>query len=161
VDHRHADAVDESAPLGSYATLITVFHVAFGSFLVCVARPRDTVTEKMSPREIVVFGMATQMISRLITKGRATRALRLPFTRLAVDDGQVEERPRGAGMRRALGELVTCPHCMGLWVAAGLAAGRVVRPREARLVAETFTVLFVSEAAQFAYKAAESRAQGS
>jgi hypothetical protein len=37
-----------------------------------------------------------------------------------------------------LGELVTCPYCIGVWVAAGLTGAMALRPREARLVTTVF-----------------------
>jgi hypothetical protein len=148
----------ESTPFASYATLIVTFNVAFGGFLIYTARSRRRVSVQMSPREIVLLGITAQRISRLITKSRATRVLRAPFAELRVsDDGHADERPRGGGMRRALGELLTCPHCTGVWVAGGLTAARVVRPRETAVVAGAFTILSVAEALQYASKAVEAR----
>ena len=43
-------------------------------------------------------------------------------------------RPKGTGVRYAVGELLTCTRCVGVWSALGLTALRVTRPREARVV---------------------------
>lgn len=148
----------ESTPFASYATLIVTFHVAFGGFLIYTARSRRRVSAELSARDILLLGITAQRISRLITKSRATRVLRAPFAELRVsDDGHADERPRGGGMRRALGELLTCPHCTGVWVAGGLTAARMVRPRETAVVAAAFTILSVAEALQFASKVVEAQ----
>jgi hypothetical protein len=42
------------------------------------------------------------------------------------------------GHVRALGELVTCPHCIGLWAASGFAYSLVLFPRQTRLVTTIF-----------------------
>ena len=44
------------------------------------------------------------------------------------------ERPAGDGVRRAVGELVTCTRCVGIWAAAGLLASQAVAPRFGRLL---------------------------
>ncbi len=72
----------------------------------------------------------------------------------------MDERPRGDGARRALGELLACPYCLGLWSAAGFHLGLVWAPRTTRLVASTFTALTISDFLQIAYKAAEDRGLG-
>ena len=45
----------------------------------------------------------------------------------------------------ALGELVTCPHCIGLWVASGLTYSLVVFPRQTRLVTTIFGAQAVAD----------------
>ena len=72
----------ESTPFASYATLIVTFHVALGGFLIYTARSRRRVSAELSTREILLLGITAQRISRLITKGRATRVLRAPFAEL-------------------------------------------------------------------------------
>ena len=36
----------------------------------------------------------------------------------------MEEEVRGKGAQKAVGELITCPFCIDMWVATGLVAGR-------------------------------------
>jgi hypothetical protein len=63
--------------------------------------------------------------------------VRAPVTR---DEDATEPKPYG--MERALGELVTCPYCIGVWAASGLSYALVLFPRETRLV----TTIFGSQA---------------
>lgn len=96
----------------------------------------------------MLLGIATHKLSRTITRDWVTSVLRAPFTRL---EGQAElpkevsESARGRGLRRAIGELLTCPFCTGQWVAALLAYGLVLKPPVARLIASVFTVISISD----------------
>ena len=47
--------------------------------------------------------------------------------------------PKKEGFARAVGELVTCPYCIGLWVASGLSYGQVLFPRETRFATAIFS----------------------
>jgi Protein of unknown function (DUF1360) len=78
----------------------------------------------------------------------------------AAFNGEVEERPRGRGLRRATGELLVCPYCLGLWTSAGMHAGLLFAPRVTRTVASTFTALALADFLQIAYKAADERGLG-
>jgi hypothetical protein len=57
-------------------------------------------------------------------------------------------QPAGEGVRRAVGELVTCPHCVSLWAAGALAAAQLARPRETRLVTRVFAACALADAAR-------------
>jgi len=47
--------------------------------------------------------------------------------------------------------LVTCPYCLGLWVAAFFNYGLVLRPAETRLVGSIFTTLAIADFLQPLY----------
>jgi hypothetical protein len=46
--------------------------------------------------------------------------------------GHVVE-PKGEGMKRAIGEMISCPICAGTWIAAGLVYGLQFFPKSTRL----------------------------
>jgi hypothetical protein len=106
------------------------------------------------------MGLATHKLSRLITKDKVTSFLRAPFTehQASAGRGEVDERPRGRGVRLAVGELLVCPYCLGQWLSAGFVAGSVFAPRATRMVAATFAIETVADFLQLAYRAAEDRA---
>jgi hypothetical protein len=144
----------EHRPLGSYALLSTAFNAALGGF---VAARRNDLPQRIEPYDLVLMGAATHKLSRLIAKDKVTSAFRAPFARYEGSAGpaEVSEEPRGTGMRLAIGELVTCPFCMGQWVSAAFLCGLVTAPRPTRFVASIFATLGVSDALQVVYKAGQ------
>src|SRR5205085_11450111 len=111
----------------------------------------------------MLFALATRKLSRVITKEKIATALRAPFTEVQGKGGagELEERPRGRGLRRALGELLTCPFCLGTWIASGFIYGYIYSPRITRTVASIFAVSGIADFLQQAYiKAQEMNDQG-
>ena len=47
----------------------------------------------------------------------------------------MEEVRHYDGLRHSIGELITCPFCLDVWIAAGFTIGLVFAPRLTRLVA--------------------------
>jgi hypothetical protein len=93
--------------------------------------------------------------SRLLSKDRVTSGLRAPFTQFQQDSGhgEVEEAARGTGLRRAVGELVVRPNCLGQWVAGAFAAGFIAAPRVTRAVASMFAIHAGADALQLLHGA--------
>jgi hypothetical protein len=109
-----------------------------------------------------LVGVASHKLSRLITKDKVTSPLRAPFTELegSGGPGELEEKARGTGARRAIGEMLVCPYCLDLWVVAAFSIGLLFAPRPTRFVASVFAALTVSDFFQIAYKAAEEKGLG-
>jgi hypothetical protein len=149
-------APQQDRPLGGYLVLMGSFLSACAAFATWLRASGRKLPERVEPADIVLVSVATHKLARLLTKDRVTSSLRAPFTRFQEDSGlgEVEEAARGHGLRRAIGELLICPYCVGLWIAAGFVGGLVVAPRATRLVAATFTALTGSDVLQIAYKKA-------
>jgi hypothetical protein len=141
---------NKDAPLRDYAGLIVLFAVVAGGLV--FARKRS-LPEKIGLNDLLLLGLATQKVSRVVTKSRVASVVRAPFTRYegSAGAGEVEERPRGRGLRRAIGELVSCPFCMGTWIACASIAGLVSHPRLVRTVASIFAVGSIADFIQQAY----------
>ena len=146
-------------PLRDYAGLTAAFNVAMIGGLALAERSGRRIPDRVGVGDILLLGVATQRLSRVITKDRVTSFARAPFTRYEepAGHGEIEEHARGTGMRRAVGQLLTCPYCIGQWVAGGFALGLVAAPRPTRLAAAMFTAVAVADTLQLAYKAAEKR----
>jgi Protein of unknown function (DUF1360) len=147
---------DEQAPLGSYAAFVAAYTAAFaGALLAARAAGRQLPTPSLG--DLALFGVATHKLSRLLAKDKVTAALRAPFTEYDEKGGpaEVEERPRGEGTRRAVGELITCPYCLDQWVAAAFLVGSVFAPRATRLTAGVFATVAVADFLQIGYKAGQ------
>ena len=94
---------------------------------------RRRLPERISLTDTVRIGLASYKVGRLIAKDRVTSFVRAPLT----EDPEATE-PKGDGPARALGELVTCPHCIGLWAASGVTYSLILFPRQTRLVTTIF-----------------------
>ena len=147
---------DEQAPLRSYAAFMTAYNVAFAGALL-TARMLGREIPRLSAGDVMLFGVATHKLSRLLAKDKVTAALRTPFAEYEDEGGpaEVEERPRGQGPRRAVGELITCPYCLDQWVAAGFTVASIFAPRATRLTASVFATVALADFLQIGYKAGQ------
>jgi len=137
-------------PLAGYASLLGIFGVALTGVLIATRGADDPIRMEASRArfsDLLLMGVATHKLSRFISKDRVTSPLRAPFTEYegSASASEVKEKSRGTGLQRALGDLVTCPFCMGLWVATALAYGFSKRPRMIRLVGGIFTRVVISD----------------
>lgn len=116
--------------------------------------------DKVPVVDVVAMGLATHKIARLATKDAVTSFLRAPFVRLEKKEGtnSLEESPRGEGLQRSLGELLSCPECTGQWVAAGLLAGMLHAPRTTRAITSLYSALALADLLQFVYTGVKNRA---
>ena len=148
---------DQHRPLAGYAILSGAFLSLCAAFGAWLRSSGHELPERIEPGDLAVLTVATHKASRLITKDRVTSAVRAPFTRFEGDEGQgeVSEAARGRGLQRAIGELLVCPYCVGLWIGSAFLAALVVAPRPTRWVAYAFTILTGSDVLQIAYKKAE------
>ncbi|MFC0531681.1 DUF1360 domain-containing protein [Phytohabitans kaempferiae] len=145
----------ENRPLTGYLASMAVFTAAAATFAGLVRATGRSLPHRPAPADIALVSIATHKLSRLLTKEAVTSPLRAPFTRYQGPAGNAElhEEVRGDGgtTRHAVGELVSCPFCMSVWVAGALTGGLVLAPRATRLAATALTAVTVSDFLQFAY----------
>jgi hypothetical protein len=146
-------------PLGGYAVLMTVYATGTAALL-WWARREERLPERLRTEDLALTALATQRLSRLITKDRVTTVVRAPFTTYEGDGGpaEVEEAPRGRGVRRAIGELLVCPFCIAQWIATTLGFGLLFAPRVTRFVSGIVSAVAVADLLQLLYKGSERRA---
>lgn len=139
-------------PLAGYSALLAAYVAIFGT-LSKIVWSRRRQPEQVSVRDALLFGVATHKIGRILTKDRVTSPLRAPFTEYqkSTGGGEVEERSRGEGLRRATGDLLTCQWCIAPWVAASLYMTFLISPPAARLIAAPSTSVAVSDFLQHLY----------
>ena len=158
-ERRDGYAPENERPVGSYALLMGAFMTLATSFAAWFRASGRELPDGIATGDLLLVTVASHKASRLIAKDRVATPIRAPFTRFESDEdagpGEVDERPRGQGIRRAIGELLTCPYCLGMWTSAAFIAGLLVAPRFTRWVAAVFTTFFGSELLQIAYKKAE------
>jgi len=98
-----------------------------------------------------LLALATHAISRTIAQARVTSAIRAPFVRDASTPALDTPDAEGSEVKQAAGQLITCPHCLGPWVAATLLTGLRVAPRATRFLAALFALADVSSVIQRSY----------
>lgn len=151
-DHEHR-------PLGGYFLLTSLFEASFGGALLAAHRAGRPLPPDIRMKDIVLTGVATHKLARIIAKDKVTSFIRAPFTRFQEPTGygEVAEQARGDGLRLAIGELLVCPYCLAQWIAGAFTIGHVAAPRLTRLLTAMWTAHALADAAQLAYSAAEKR----
>jgi len=149
-------------PLLSYLGFMSLFGTLVGAALLAAKRQGRELPAKVSPGELLLVGTASHKLSRIVAKDKVTSPLRAPFTELEGKGGpaEFEERARGTGLRKAVGELLICPYCLDMWVVAAFSIGLLFAPRLTRFIASLFSALTISDFFQIAYKAAEEKGLG-
>jgi hypothetical protein len=148
-------APDRGRPLRGYVMVLGGYLGVCGGLVGVASLTGRRAPEQPTARDVVLISVATHKLSRLLAKQSVTSPLRAPFARYerTTNTGEMGEQARGSGATHTVGELLTCPFCLSVWVATGLAAGLVFAPRLTRLVAATFTAVTASDALQLAYVA--------
>lgn len=115
--------------------------------------------ERFSTSDLSLLAVATYKGARLLAKDPVTSPLRAPFTVFRGRSGEAElaEEAR-PGARHSAGELLSCPFCLGQWIATLLAFGLVLAPRTTRFAASILAVRGGADALQFAYSALQQAA---
>ncbi|MEV5147725.1 DUF1360 domain-containing protein [Streptomyces sp. NPDC052727] len=140
-------------PLGGYAALASVFLASTGTFALLARRRGVRLPQQVPPWDVALLGAAAYKTSRVLAKDKITSFLRAPFTRRA-DEGEASEvmdEPRGDGLRRAVGDLVSCPFCVAAWTTGALVCSYAAAPRFTRLVCGGFGALTVADWLQYAW----------
>lgn len=150
----------EHRPLVGYATLTSIFALAFVGSLTAARKRGAPLPERYAAWDVITTAAATQKLARLITRDKVTSSVRAPFVRYkgGRGRGEVVEEPKGTGLRHAVGELLSCPYCMSQWVAAAFGVGMVAAPRLTRLIAYVYSTLALADVFQVGYVAAEEAA---
>ncbi len=159
--HRVSEAYGGGQPLRGYLTTLTVYGSVVAGLAGLAAAVGRRGPQRPQAGDVVLISIATHKLSRLLAKEAVTSPLRAPVTRFqgAAGSSEVNEEPRLDGSGHAAAELISCPFCLGVWVATGLCAGLVFAPRLTRLVASGLTAVAGSDFLQLAYDAAK-RASG-
>jgi hypothetical protein len=140
-------ATSSTPPYESYAAIAGVFLGGIATVAAIARRaPAGTALD------LVALSAATFKASRTLSRERVASFVRQPFVEGDAEIGEAE-RPAGEGLQRAIGELVTCPRCIGAWTAAGLASSQVLAPRFGRLLTWSLGAAGANDFLHAAFKA--------
>jgi Protein of unknown function (DUF1360) len=147
----------EEKPLGAYLAATAVYSGALAGLLAVVQKRRGA--PRIGLGDFLLLATASHKLSRTIAKEKVAAPLRAPFTELQGPGApaEVEERPRGTGVRRMIGELLVCPYCLVQWVATAFFGAFAFWPRVTRFVAQIFAAVSVADFLHILYKGSEER----
>jgi len=157
-------APHEHRPLGGYVAAMGGFTVLAGALAAAAKVTGKPASARPATADVVLVSLATHKLSRLIAKDSVTSPLRAPFMRYAEPAGAAElneeVRDHDNALKHGIGELISCPFCLAVWVSTALTGGLVLAPRLTRLVAVALTATAVSDFLQLGYDAAKKAAEG-
>ena len=129
----------------TYVTLVSLFLGLLGIFVSRERKARPVFDPQ--PRDIILIALATFRAGRVAAYERVTQPFRDPVTETVPDEYDAGQNvvAEGTGVRKAIGELVSCPICVGTWVASGLVYGLRIAPGPTRLVAAILGISGLAE----------------
>ncbi|HYZ07249.1 MAG TPA: DUF1360 domain-containing protein [Pseudonocardiaceae bacterium] len=149
-------------PLGGYVVVMAVFAALVAGAAGLAAATGRRLPPEIGPWDVFLLTLGTHKLSRTMAKDAVTSPLRAPFTRYSGTGGPAEvmEDVRDtSSLRHSIGELITCPFCLDVWIATSFAIGFVFAPRVTRLVAATFTALTGADFLHLGYARAQQAAE--
>jgi len=117
---------------------LTLDMLVFAAINLCLLRylgDRLTILEDIGSLKLLVFGLAAYRAANVLSNEAVTKPLRAPFVEESQKDGKVVEEPKKSGFTGAMGHLIYCPSCTGVWLSAALVYSYVFFPGPTFLVA--------------------------
>jgi hypothetical protein len=145
----------ERPPHESHAAILATFVGGLAGIGV-LARALGREPREQTALDLVALAAATFKAARTLSHDQVTSFLRDPFVKGHAHEGA--EEPVDTGLRRAVGELVTCTRCAGAWAAAGLTGTQVLAPRSGRLLTWTLAAAAANDFLQAAFVALTGKA---
>ncbi|MEV5955228.1 DUF1360 domain-containing protein [Streptomyces sp. NPDC051987] len=157
-----AYAAGEERPLRGYTAAMAAFGAYAAAWGVAVGMRGRPLPERPEPWDVALTAVATFRLSRLLSKAPVTSPLRAPFTTFQGPQGPAElhEEARSEGGGGTVGELVSCPYCVSVWVASTLTAGQLLWPRATRTVMGALAALAGADALQLTYSSLADKVTG-
>ena len=156
-------AYGKGRPLPGYLLAIASYTALVGVVSAAGRLKGVRLPDRFSLADTALVAVATHKASRLLTKEAVTSPLRAPFTRYEEPAGHAELKESVRSdhpAQHAIGELLTCPFCMSVWVASTLTAGQLLWPRATRTAMGALTALAGADALQLTYSALVDKTTG-
>ena len=113
--------------------------------------------EELTPLDLAVLSAATFKAARTVAHDEVLSFLREPFVQGEAHEGG--EKPiEDGGTRQAIGELLTCSRCIGMWAAAGVVGLHTIAPRTGRLLTWSLAASAANDFLQAGFSALTAKA---
>jgi hypothetical protein len=142
-------APPEVPPEPSHYLALNVVYAGLLGALLAASRHPDARRDPIAPTELVPLGAAAFALSKVIAREKIGTWVREPFVQ---GDGTDQRRPRGHGLRHAVGELVTCTRCVGAWSALALVGARTLSPAAGRTLTNVLAVSAANDWGQAGFR---------
>jgi hypothetical protein len=139
-----------------YVALEVVFATGLAGVIALTARRTRTKVTPISRGELPALAVATFALADVVSKERISTWLREPFVVESADHRPLE--PTGTGMRRAIGELLTCSRCAGTWSALGLLGLRTAFPTAGKVTINVLALTGANDILQAGFRILVERA---
>lgn len=110
-----------------YATKLTLTGFFLSLFIAFISKhslwDRDGKEVLVRPFDFILLALSTLRLGRMVAYDKVMEPVRHPFTQTVEDEtgaGDTVAPRQDSGVRRSLGQLISCPICAGTWIAAGL-----------------------------------------
>lgn len=151
-----ATTPDSPTAPGDYLILEAVYLAALTGVVVLTSRRERSGQAPIPRAEFPVLAVASFALAHTLAKEKVSTWLREPFVREGGDHKPVEAE--GIGLRRVVGELLTCTRCLGPWSALALVGVRIASPSGGRTVATVLALSGANNVAQSAFCLLNARA---
>lgn len=148
-------------PLKTYFGFISAYNLLLGALVVAgrLSSKKDEKDGALSTQDMILWGVASHKLSRIITKDVVTAPIRAPFTRYEelLGYGEVQEDARGRGVRLVIGDLISCNYCADPWVALALGYGLDKAPNQTRFLLKFFSAIALADFLHVFYETTRTR----
>ena len=122
-----------------YLVEILLFTLANFSLIYFIDISYEALTA-VKPFTLFILGIATYRAANLISNEEITKVLRAPFVKEVKEDGKLVEEPKESGPKGAVGSLIYCSSCTGVWVACVIFYSYILIPTVTLIVALILTL---------------------
>jgi hypothetical protein len=148
--------VPEQPPYHAYAAIAGIFAAGMAG-VGALASLRGRRPEHLTTLDLAVLSAATFKAARTVAHDEVLSFLREPFVQGEAHEG--DEKPLETGdARQAIGELLTCSRCIGMWAAAGVVGLHTVAPRTGRLLTWSLAASAANDFLQAGFAALAAKA---
>jgi len=141
---------------GDYAVLASVFLTGLAGVAGLAGRRRQEGAGPIAAHELPALALATFALADTVAKEKVSTWLRRGF--VEEDDQHHPLAPKGRGMQRAVGELLTCTRCVGTWSALVLVGLRTASPAAGRATTNVLALAGANDLIQGAFSLLVERA---
>jgi hypothetical protein len=142
----------EQPPYPAYATIVGTFLGGLGVAGI-VGRLLDREPQCQATLDLAVLSAAAFKAARTLSRDEVTSFIREPFVEGNAHSGDDEAPVQTGGFDQAIGELVTCPRCVGTWAAGTLVTAQILAPRFGRLLTWSLATAGINDFLQAGFTA--------